>query len=542
MKPDTEHQEKLQNVESMTDRPDGWLLRRWKNGDENAAEVLFDRYAIRLVALVASRLNRRYRSQIDPDEVVQSAMGSFFDAARHSRIRVSQSVSLWRLLATFARRKLARSIERQGAAKRGGEMARISLSQVSDPPRSASSRFLPPEVSNDDADEFINHLKSQLPPEQFAVVEGLLAGQTQREIAESLSIDERTVRRRVAKIRQSLAVHRNSMSKLTTQPDSRRVLRTRRIAKAKPCPAPTSERTATVQPAPNRGHTRRLASSTTELPRITYNRFVLGKLIGSGGFGKVYRASLQSDGTTVAVKFLRRAYWQNEAARQSFLREINAASRIHHPGVLRYLGYGESPHGGPYVLSEWIDGRPLHALDRPSERCFTQWLRQICDAIAAVHAAGLVHGDLTPANILIDDHDRITITDFGFSQATLDASSPPLGGTLGFAAPEQIDPAFGDISPKTDTYAIGGLIHWYLFGTPPNAGDGAAETLLKTIEDQRSQDPTDPQTEAPLQAILRSSLAPSPADRTATVEDILERLTTDHATTAPPAKSRTDPG
>ncbi|WP_182865605.1 hypothetical protein [Stieleria mannarensis] len=117
-----------------------------------------------------------------------------------------------------------------------------------------------------------------------------------------------------------------------------------------------------------------------------------------------------------------------------------------------------------------------------------------------------------------------------------------IGGTLGFAAPEQIDPAFGHISPKTDTYAIGGLIHWYLSGTPPNAGDGAAETLLKTIEDQRSQDPTDPQPEAPLQAILRSSLAPSPAARTATVEEILQRLTTDLATTAPPAKSPTGPG
>ena len=120
MEPDSRQDKELENVGAITDRPDDWLLREWKLGDEKAAEVLFNRYAIRLVALVASRLNRRYGAAIDPSEVVQSAMGSFFDAAKHSRVQVSGSVSLWRLLATFARRKMARSIERHSAAKRGG--------------------------------------------------------------------------------------------------------------------------------------------------------------------------------------------------------------------------------------------------------------------------------------------------------------------------------------------------------------------------------------------------------------------------------------
>ena len=95
------------------------LLRRWKAGDEQAAEILFDRYSLRLVALVASRLNRKFRDAVAPEDIVQSALGSFFDAARHSRIHVTSSLSLWRLLATFARRKMARSIENQVAAKRG---------------------------------------------------------------------------------------------------------------------------------------------------------------------------------------------------------------------------------------------------------------------------------------------------------------------------------------------------------------------------------------------------------------------------------------
>ncbi len=94
-----------------------------------------------------------------------------------------------------------------------------------------------------------------------------------------------------------------------------------------------------------------------------------------------------------------------------------------------------------------------------------QWLIQICEAVAASHQAGVIHGDLTPNNILLDDQGRIVITDFGFAtnaqhlltdRTELVAVASP-GGTLGFAAPEQISSAFGTISVATDIYAIGGF-------------------------------------------------------------------------------------
>ena len=326
----------------------------------------------------------------------------------------------------------------------------------------------------------MEQIKAELPADQFSVVEALLAGLTQQEIAKSLGIDERTVRRRISRVRQLLAPVLDVVD-LVKDP---------------------REQTASEGS---------LTRSTT-LPRVNYNQFVLGKLIGSGGFGKVYRASMQSDGCTIAVKFLRKAFWQNDEARESFIREINAASCVNHPGVIRYFGYGESPHGGPYVLSEWIDGRPMHAIDRPGEQRFTEWLRQICEALQAVHESGLVHGDLTPANILIGNHDRVTITDFGFSQASVGAISPilggtpVLGGTLGFAAPEQIAPAFGNISPKTDIYAIGGLIHWHFTGAPPNAEASLARTLIKTIDSDRENNETRTKGNKTLRAILRRCL------------------------------------
>ena len=130
MKPDSKCENNSDKNLAITDRPDDWLLRQWKMGDEQAAEVFFDRYAIRLVNLLASRLNPRFQSVVDPGELMQSAMASFFNAARHSRIEVSGSVSLWRLLATFARRKMARRIESHSAVKRGGKQKRIELDEL----------------------------------------------------------------------------------------------------------------------------------------------------------------------------------------------------------------------------------------------------------------------------------------------------------------------------------------------------------------------------------------------------------------------------
>ncbi|TWU44748.1 Serine/threonine-protein kinase PknB [Rubripirellula tenax] len=482
MEPDSSPEENPNIPESFTDRPDGWLLREWKAGDERAAEVLFDRYAIRLVALVASRLNRSYQGSIDPNDVVQSAMGSFFDAARHSRIEVSRSVSLWRLLATFARRKMARSIERQSAVKRGGDQARHSLDSVQ--PQFTSEHD---QDQNDEANEFIATLKAELTDDLFVIIKGILAGQTHRELAESLGIDERTVRRRLSRVREQLA----------------------------PNVASTNE-------------TAHTANSPPTMPRVNYNEFVLGKLIGSGGFGKVYRASMQADGGTVAaVKFLRKAFWQNHAARRSFLNEINLASQINHPGVIRYLSYGESPHGGPYVISEWIDGHSLQDAADVTPNQIVHWLQQICDAIGAVHQAGLVHGDLTPSNVLVNANDRITIADFGFSQASIETTASAidkprlLGGTPGFAAPEQIDPAFGSIGPKTDIYAIGGLLHWLLYQEPPNLGVTPEESLSSTLSGLDPEVMPSEAIHSELRNILAATLRKSPSDRTATIEDIL---------------------
>ena len=198
MEPDSQLEKSL-NI-SLPDLSGDELLRRWKAGDERAAEILFDRFSLRLVELVASRMNRRFRESVEADDIVQSAMGSFFDADRHSRIQVSGSISLWRLLATFARRKIARSIEKQTAAKRGGDQARVSLEAAELVMRSSINADQEATIS-----DFLGLLETELSTDERELLEHWLTGKTQRDIAGALGVDKRTVRRRVTRLRDVLA-------------------------------------------------------------------------------------------------------------------------------------------------------------------------------------------------------------------------------------------------------------------------------------------------------------------------------------------------
>jgi RNA polymerase sigma factor (sigma-70 family) len=285
---------------SLTNRTSYELVNLWHSGSHDAARVLLARYEVRLIALVASRLNRKYRDGIAPEDVVQSAMGSFFRVTRadaNPSIKLESTASAWNILATFARRKLSRALERETASKRGGGRTKMSLDDLELELRDDPSVTV--------ANEILEDIHSLLNQDQFRLLELLLENATQKEIAEQLGVDERTIRRRITAIREIVAERLSSVEEQN---------------------APSSE----------------LPIENINLPNISYREFVLGKLVGSGAIGKVYRARLQSDGQIVAVKFMHRYLWTNPVSRLSFLREIDHASKIHHPGVVKYLGWGQS--------------------------------------------------------------------------------------------------------------------------------------------------------------------------------------------------------
>jgi RNA polymerase sigma factor (sigma-70 family) len=428
------------------------LIAKWRNGSQEAAAILMDRYRLRLIALVASRISRGQRGSIDPEEVVQSAMGSFFkntSSTSQSCLQIESTLSVWNLLAMFARRKLSRSLERATAAKRGSGWDRTAMDQIE------LLEFQQATPESQDVAELVAELNAMLAPDQVELLELLLAGNTQKEIAEKLSVNERTVRRRVTTIRNLLTPH----------------LFETQIA---------NDEDAILLPP------------SFSLPRIGYGQCVLGKMIGSGGFGKVYQARMQATDTVVAVKFMHRQLWTDVQAKNSFLHEIDQASRINHPGIIKYLGWGESPHGGPYILSELIEGQPLSHCREIGDMQLVQVLRQVCEAIGVAHLSGVVHGDLTPNNILITSEARAIITDFGLSACVqpmepsqgVGSAVRSVGGTLGYAAPEQVSPVFGNIGPWTDIYAIGAIAYFCLTGIAPHAKADATASLSSTIAEE----------------------------------------------------------
>lgn len=164
----------------------------------------------------------------------------------------------------------------------------------------------------------------------------------------------------------------------------------------------------------------------------------LEELIGAGGMGVVFRARdlfLERD---VALKVIAPERAASPKARELFLRECRLAARIEHPHVLPVYGAGEGLHGSLYMVTRYVAGRSLRDLidhDGPlSPECARRIGRQLRRALAAIHAGGLVHRDVTPANILvadIDGREHAFLTDFGI--AALDGVAPigTFSGTTG---------------------------------------------------------------------------------------------------------------
>ena len=174
------------------------------------------------------------------------------------------------------------------------------------------------------------------------------------------------------------------------------------------------------------------------------DRYRNPELIARGGMGEVYRAEDADLARVVAVKLLSGRFADNEAIRGRFTREALAVARLSHaPNTVTIFDVGE--HGGrPYIVMEYLPGGSLaDRLERegaqPVGRSL-EWLGQAAAALDAAHAHGIVHRDVKPANLLLDDDERVKVADFGVASAADLGSFTEAGtvvGTAGYLAPEQ---------------------------------------------------------------------------------------------------------
>ncbi len=223
-------------------------------------------------------------------------------------------------------------------------------------------------------------------------------------------------------------------------------------------------------------------------PRIgsQIGEYNVDSLLGEGGMGKVYSAT-GPDGGRVALKLVKDAYARDETFRRRFYREARIAQTVQHPNVVPVVDTGEH-EGLPYMAQRFIEGMSLDDKLKRDGSLDVQTAVRICTDVAAgleaLWGAGMVHRDVKPANILLDESGRAYITDFGLAKDTQGSLLTLPGQALGsmdYMAPEQIrgEP----VSAATDIYALGCVMYECMVGRPPFAEVQGMRILWAHLQD-----------------------------------------------------------
>lgn len=263
-------------------------------------------------------------------------------------------------------------------------------------------------------------------------------------------------------------------------------------------------------------------------------RYRLDRVIGHGGMATVFAADDVVLQRTVAIKLLQRRHDETGVLHERFHREALAEARIVHPNVVTVHDIGEHEDGRPYIVMDFVDGRSLAAILEegrlPSERAAVIGVG-VARALAAAHALGIIHRDVKPANILLDEQGIPHLTDFGLARARdlkdLELTAPGiLLGSAYYIAPEQA--RHGAATPACDLYAFAAVMYHALAGEPPFAGNGAIDVALRRFEELPPPLATRVAgVDADLALLVHGLLAPDPVNRRpesaeATVEALLD--------------------
>ncbi|WP_119067276.1 serine/threonine-protein kinase [Aggregatilinea lenta] len=243
--------------------------------------------------------------------------------------------------------------------------------------------------------------------------------------------------------------------------------------------------------------------------------------IGAGGMASIYRATHRDDGREVALKVLAVHLAANTATRRRFEREASTLLRLQHPHILPVYDIGETD-GTPYFAMRLLSGRTLD--DRLHEGTLTadeaaNILSQLASALDFAHEQGIIHRDVKPGNILVDDEGTLYLADFGVARLMGgDAHTSMTGdfiGTATYASPEQCRSE--TITPASDLYSLGVLTFQMLAGAPPFSGANII-ALIKQHLDAPVPDPCAYNPELPPDAgsVLAKALAKQPEDRYST--------------------------
>jgi serine/threonine protein kinase len=213
--------------------------------------------------------------------------------------------------------------------------------------------------------------------------------------------------------------------------------------------------------------------------------------IGCGGMGVIYRARQRHSRRIVAVKRVLSYRADSHGALQRFRREAQAVACLDHPNILPIYEVSESEDGLPFFSMKFAEKGSLHEnagslRDKP-RKC-VQLMAKVARAVEYAHSRGVLHRDLKPGNILLDDRGEPLVSDFGLAKL-LDGNndltrSLTTFGTAGFIAPEQAGDAAADLTPAADVYSLGAVLFNVLAGRPPFLGSNPVSVIRQASETQ----------------------------------------------------------
>lgn len=262
-----------------------------------------------------------------------------------------------------------------------------------------------------------------------------------------------------------------------------------------------------------------LSESPSELPELPPDYQPLERL-GAGGMGTVWKALQKSTQRVVALKLLHGSQRLDSSGRRRLLEEARAAARLRHPHIVTVYELREH-RGEPLLAMEYIAGGSLAERMRrqpfaPNEAA--RIVLAVADALAYAHARNVIHLDLKPQNILLDEQGLPYVSDFGLARRLDVESSETFGGetrgTPSYMAPEQTCEPRSRLTPQCDVYGLAATLYACLTGRPPFAAD----TLLETLRRVREEEPTAPRKLVPtipraLEAICLRGLHKEPTRR-----------------------------